>query len=317
MLTFVMGRKRSVVMPALVAVVVAFMALIPNVPGSNLFATSSAFAREVAGQRETPGQRDAFVLAVGVSNLSERVYGRGGDNLVGARDARDQFDLLKGMEGSMFHKVDGRLLQNSDATQEHFRSAFKEIEDQARPNLTVFVNLNDHGGIDRLTGEWIFCAYDGVIYAHEFRDFATRVASKGALVIFIIEACHSGALTIDVDNVVILASSCADQNSWDGSPMLLHDHSLFCRALFEALSGKADTNGDGIVTLAEVMEYLKKRIPELTKALDLTEQNPSFQFRGVTPEDVPLAKVGGSRTGGPTPTRTPTPTPTPTGPIGR
>ena len=57
--------------------------------------------------------------------------------------------------------------------------------------------------------------------------------------------------------------------------------------LFEALAGKADKNGDGIVTLGEVIDYLDERMAQLSSV-----QHPVFSNAALQAKDLPLAKVG-------------------------
>ncbi len=118
-----------------------------------------------------------------------------------------------------------------------------------------------------------------------------RLSAKGARVIFIIEACYSGALLeINEPNVVFLVSSGANEPSLNGSRFLLKGNSVFYQVLFEALSGKADTKGNGIITLEEVIAYLKKRVTALAK-VDGCEQNPEIVYGNDVPQDAPLAEV--------------------------
>jgi hypothetical protein len=56
--------------------------------------------------------------------------------------------------------------------------------------------------------------------------------------------------------------------------------------LLEALRGKADRNGDGIITLDEVMAYLAERIPQIHGV-----QRPVALRTDSTPLTLPLAGV--------------------------
>ena len=143
----------------------------------------------------------------------------------------------------------------------------------------------------RESGEWLFCTYDGeYIRAGEIRDWVTRLSRKGARVVLIYSSCHSGAmLDVDVPNVAVLASSVSTEVSWDIDGYLVKGNSLFTRVVFEAFGGKADANGDGVVTLGEAIEYLGKNVPAFGGRRGV-EQHPAFRLGGLAP-DTPLFKL--------------------------
>ena len=62
-------------------------------------------------------------------------------------------------------------------------------------------------------------------------------------------------------------------------------HGAFAQALLEGLSGKADTNGDGVVEMSELEAYLTSRVSKLTAG----RQHPVARQPAMVPE-VPLAK---------------------------
>ena len=80
-------------------------------------------------------------------------------------------------------------------------------------------------------------------------------------------------------------------------------HGVFTHALLEALDGKADANGDGIVTLAEVDAYVGARVAELGrpnlatkvvlgfKGVKVTPQTPTLSKPATIPSNMPMAVV--------------------------
>ena len=108
----------------------------------------------------------------------------------------------------------------------------------------------------------------------------------GRLLLSLARVCAALSLTA---GVVVLASSQADQFSWDIDGYMLKGNMLYTRVLFEALSGKADTDGDGVITLAELDAYMTKHVPALAEQRKY-EQTPCFEYGGLAPE-TPFAKL--------------------------
>ena len=63
---------------------------------------------------------------------------------------------------------------------------------------------------------------------------------------------------------------------------------LFTKALVEGLTGAADTDHDGIVTISELNTYLDQRVSDLTKQA----QRPVLTKPASVSGDLPLAVVG-------------------------
>jgi len=61
---------------------------------------------------------------------------------------------------------------------------------------------------------------------------------------------------------------------------------VFTHFLLEALKGKGDLNGDGIVTFSEVYQYVSRSVVDATQG----RQNPQRTGWG----DIPLAVVEGN-----------------------
>jgi hypothetical protein len=67
-------------------------------------------------------------------------------------------------------------------------------------------------------------------------------------------------------------------------------HGLFTYYLLEGLAGAADLNGDAIVSLQELYEYIEQQVTQRSRALG-GNQHPVMksELEGV----LPLVKVGG------------------------
>ena len=112
-------------------------------------------------------------------------------------------------------------------------------------------------------------------------DFVTREMdqSRSRKQVLLLDCCHSGALAQGVraadttvgaleaftghgEGKVIITASDSYQYAWEGGETPAgFENSLFTHFLVEGLkSGRADVNGDGIVTLDELYKYIHSRV---------------------------------------------------------
>jgi uncharacterized caspase-like protein len=83
---------------------------------------------------------------------------------------------------------------------------------------------------------------------------------------------------------LVLTASQAHENSLE-DPRLAHG--VFTHSILFGLAGAADDNpADGVVTAAELVDYVRARVPEETKG----EQHPSYSEQGFD-MNLPLAYV--------------------------
>ena len=122
----------------------------------------------------------------------------------------------------------------------------------------------------------------------EFERLIGTVRSKRRVVFM--DACHSGGVAMQGSRKVgvgysrdffetiaqgsgsmVIAAAEHNQLSWEDATL---GHGVFTYHLLEALRGKADSDGDGRVTMNEVYEYLKRSVPESVRRLGKGEQRP-------------------------------------------
>ena len=170
-------------------------------------------------------------------------------------------------------------------------------------------------------------AKDGALGWQDFRIVADIPCRKLALV----DTCHSGALgpaarsatirEFQENMIVILAAAADDEPSQEAD---VWGHGAFTKILLEALAGRADVgrsrlraprtgNGgrpnveggpaptgggrarpDGIVSIDEVIDYVIKRVPELTRRGndEDTAQHPTVSPEEIVPfVNLPMARV--------------------------
>jgi hypothetical protein len=203
---------------------------------------------------------------------------------------------------------------------------------EMRPGETLVLYFSGHG----IRGQefWSFVPYDfdGVMPGNipqgngpnrsntslisdvNILSCASHAVRKGHRVILIIDSCFAGQirhnLAWDVcigsspdgslgvqeemqkGEFILLASSIPSQTSFAGA-----EYSRFTQAFLEAVSGKADLNGDKRVTLREVNDYLSERLWALQKqafkypGIAWVEQNHLLYATQAVSENLLLGRV--------------------------
>jgi uncharacterized caspase-like protein len=240
------------------------------------------------------------VLSIGVSQYRAP----GNDLKHAAKDARDLAATLKAHEGKLFTRVQTRTLTDAQATRHNIEEALDWLAKQVKANDYVIVFVSGHGNIDSL-GHYYFVPHDyepgrerTAVRWTLFHDTLSRLPGKRFLILDTCRAGGAGGLGVPVSpaeslkglteqGLITYAACMAGEFSFEPTKQGPIQNGFFTHALLEALSGKADANGDGIVTLAEVDAYVANRV----KALSRGQQNPTMQRPWTLPSSLALALV--------------------------
>ena len=208
-----------------------------------------------------------------------------------AKDARDLAVALKAHEGKLFGRVETRTLTDAQATRQNIEEALDWLAKVVKADDYVMVFVAGHGNIDSL-GHYFFMPYDyepgrdrTAVRWTLFHDTLSRLPGKRFL---ILDTCRSGSAGglgapvsptdalkgLTEQGLITYASCMAGEFSFEARGNGPIQNGYFTCALIEALSGKADTNGDGVVTLAEVDAYVANRVKLLSNARKPTMQRP-------------------------------------------
>jgi hypothetical protein len=279
----------------------------------------------LAADKQQRLPKTMHVLTVGVGWLAGQQ--KDGRSCGADQDARDVAAFFKGQEGKIARHVRAETLVNEMATHDNILDALDRLRSEFRAGDTAVVYLRGHGG-DR-GGQWHMCPHDGPwgrgdrsrrLTEHELRQ---RLEDLPGRVVLLLESCHSGAFGIGgegrVDpqptSLVVYAAAQPEQYSYFGAPtykdsakvpglglagageITLPGKGWFTEALLDALCGKADRNGDGVVTLAEVDAYVSASIAARVegytewKAYGLTElrQTTCLRKPATVSDDLVLA----------------------------
>lgn len=168
------------------------------------------------------------------------------------------------------------MLKDGEATRNRILAAFHEQlgHQQLQKNDRVFVFFSGHGATRKLSsgrdvGYIIPADADpnatatDAIPMTEIQNIAESLNAKH--VFFVMDACYSGLgltrggsggfLRENAKRVgrQMLTAGGADQQVADGGP---DGHSIFTWTLLQALNGKGDLNGDGVITATELAAYV-------------------------------------------------------------
>ena len=253
--------------------------------GKNFVAAKSPLKPATAqGDASLAGYENSWALVVGIDE-----YTKWPALQYAVRDADAISNIL--IEKFGFAKQRVITLNNAQATRAAILNAFNEGFTKAgiKKNDRIFVFFAGHGSTRRLSSGrdlgYIVpvdsdpnnIAVDGIAMT-EIQNVAEALTAKHVL--FVMDACYSGlGLTRGAgsanylrDNArrigrQMLTAGGADQLVADGGP---NGHSVFTWTLLQGLGGKADLNGDGIITATELAAYVAPAVASVSR------QTPAF-----------------------------------------
>jgi len=200
--------------------------------------------------------------------------------------------------------VQTRTLTDAEATRRNIEEALDWLAKQVKPNDYVIVFVSGHGNIDSL-GHYYFVPHDyepgrdrTAVRWTQFHDTLSRLPGKRFLILDTCRAGGAGGLGAPVSpaeslkglseqGLITYAACMAGEFSFEPRKPGPIQNGYFTCALLEALSGKADANGDGIVTLSEVDAYVANRVKDLSGG----KQNPTMQRPWTISSSLALALI--------------------------
>lgn len=230
------------------------------------------------------GYADSWALVVGIDD-----YAKWPKLQHAVRDARAVRDALVRKFG--FDAQHVVMLENQQATRTGILGAFhdKLAHSGMKKNDRLFVFFAGHGATRQLQSGRdlgyivpVDAAPDQLatdaIPMTELQNIAESVTAKHAL--FVMDACYSGlgltrggtSANFLRDNArrvgrQMLTAGGADQLVADSGP---GGHSVFTWTLLQGLGGKADLNGDGLITATELAAYVAPAVSAVS------QQTPAF-----------------------------------------
>ncbi len=235
-------------------------------------------------------------------NLHVLTIGPDRDLKYTAKDAMDVGSLFAGMDRSsphsLFNKINVEQLTGLRATTQAIRERIGFLYTQYESGLIqerdmVVVFISSHGFLWK--GEEL--RIQGADYKSENR-WATSISYEKDLIsvlenmkckkLILMDACHSGKggskdaasdvnavikkLNENRDAMTTIASSRGDEKSFEDD---YWKNGAFTKAVKDALQGgNADTDGNKVITVRELFDYLKKNVPEMVFQIKQVAQTP-------------------------------------------
>jgi len=230
------------------------------------------------------GYANSWAILVGIDN-----YQKWPKLQYAVRDAEGVGQMLVQKFGFAPERV--ITLKNEQATRAGILAAFHDrlAHDGLQPNDRVFVFFAGHGATRKLSSGrdlGYIVPWDSdpnnlatdAIPMTEIQNIAESLQAKHEL--FVMDACYSGlGLTRGGANASflrdngrrlgrqMLTAGGSDQLVSDGGP---NGHSIFTWTLLQGLGGKADLNGDGLITATELAAYVAPAVSSVS------QQTPAF-----------------------------------------
>lgn len=236
-----------------------------------------------------------YALIVGVSKYSEVVPLKYAN-----RDAEAFAEFLKSKSGGAVDPANIKLYTDEEATRANVFDELYYLKSIVQPGDLLYFYFAGHGDIEQDLSE----GEDALLLLHKsftknylsgneyipldkLRSYIGNFSKKGVNVVFIADACHSGAMLIggtagrertlhalaeawgnEVKFLSCQPSEVSEENGkWGGG------RGIFSYSLEEGLKGLADKNGDSIVTVGEIKRYLESEVARQTD----DAQNPDVR----------------------------------------
>jgi uncharacterized caspase-like protein len=249
-----------------------------------------------------------WTVAVGVS-----VYRESALNLrYAARDAEEIDRFFASSAGGSVPSQRRVLLTDARATRADILGAIEHVTRSLAKDDLLVVFLAMHGMVND-KGDLYFVTHDttttnlrGTALAN--RDVEQSVRDADAKqVLFLADACHSGGVGLSNARGVaaaetnrLIASLAAAKpgtailSASRGAELSQEDprwgggHGVFTHFLLEGMSGQADENTDGLVTVSELYDFVYGRVKDATMGAQHPELKGSFS------NDMAIAQRGGA-----------------------
>ncbi len=212
-----------------------------------------------------------WAVVIGVASYSHMPVLRYTDD-----DAYRMFAFLKSPEGGALSDDQIRILIDEEATKENITNTMKDVFSKAGPSDLVMLYFSGHG----LKGSFLpidFDGYNNKIYHEEINEILENSPAKYKLCIA--DACHSGSLFAMKGNVenalsnyykslaqaqsgtALIMSSKSDETSLESSGLR---QGVFSHFLIRGLKGEADADGNHIVSVQELYDFIGENVRTYT-----------------------------------------------------
>ena len=236
-----------------------------------------------------------YVLAVGVNKYRDKSLWLN----YAVPDATSIADSFRGIKGNLYQSVNVTTVFDGDVTSSGIATAFNSIAGKVSADDVFIFYLSGHG-TTHTDGDYYFIPVDfrfrnaqsvpeTAVSKHFITEQLSKIKAQKTLVM--LDTCNSGAFistgargmaektAIDrlsrATGQATIAASSDTQSAMEG----YNGHGIFTYVILEGLSGKADTNKDGYVSLSELSSYAEEKVPDYSYAKWGYEQYPQVDLR--------------------------------------
>jgi uncharacterized protein YgiM (DUF1202 family) len=246
-----------------------------------------------------------WALVIGVSDYSSQMNQYGASDLRYCNeDAKEIYQFLKSSNGGNIPDNQIRLLRDGEATKQNIIDNAKMLYSQANSDDLIILYFSGHGGPN------ILVAHDIPLKHSDIKEIVEQ--SKASKKICIADACYSGtwsksasaqmvqksltqsqlerlyydALSSSGNGLALFMSSQRNETSIE-APNL--QQGLFTYYIIEGLKGKADSDGNKIITVEELYQYVKVKVS--TRALSEFSHSQNPILTGHYDKDMPVGVI--------------------------
>ena len=219
--------------------------------------------------------------------------------------------ILKGFSSqkkSLYQNIFTYNLFDDNVTKDGLQASFKKLGNEIQADDVFVFYIAGHGVTEDgdyyyLPSNFRFTSSEAIQEQGISKNDLTRYLSliKAGKTLMLIDTCNAGSflgnntrglseptainrLTRSTGHATIVASS-DDQVAMEG----YKGHGIFTYIVVEGLSGKADTDGDGFITLQELSSYVEDEVPKRSREKWGYEQIP---MRDLRKQDFPIYTSG-------------------------
>jgi hypothetical protein len=216
-------------------------------------------------------------------------------------DARAVAESMRSLATGLYRVNEVKLLVDGEVTPETCARSLQELrgrlKDRVGPDDLVLLFLAGHGIVDEATRRYYFVghgfrladlerrAYGACISWESFRLLADVPCRK----VVLLDTCHSGAVQparstglkaavrdLQSDVIFTVTASTGEQRAAENPGW---GHGAFTRCVLETFQGRAAAPRDAVVTLDEIVVYVKEAVPKLTAGLQTPTAAPDEILR--------------------------------------
>ena len=244
------------------------------------------------GKTEKP---NLYVLAIGVNKYRDRSLWLN----YAVPDATSIADSFKNVKGNLYQTVNVNSIFDENVTAIGISQAFDSLAAKVKADDVFIFYISGHG-TTHTDGDYYFIPVDfrfrnsdsipeTAISKHFITENLSKIQAQKSLVM--LDTCNSGAFismgargmaektAIDrlsrATGQATIAASSDSQCAMEG----YEGHGIFTYVILEGLSGKADLNGDGFISLSELSSYAEEKVPDYSYSKWGYEQYPQIDLR--------------------------------------